>query len=263
MRKLLSLLVLFATSSLLAEELTFVCDYETSQLNVAPTKKTIAGWGRTYEAGVRYKNLCDQRGLEEAIRRGEASFSFFPDYKECKEKEQKKIFIDTETGFFKINEREYQANTLDGVKKTEIKRECFEADAVLGDTKLCKDTSSYINFEDENLEIYIGSRYKPEWCPKDAGWDEINSITDEEEKDQFIEVCIGLGSRGRFDGNKTFIEINRSTLKYSQEINVRSIDYKNNKLNISHSRGYGFGSVASWSDIEDEIGQCRLNRKQF
>ena len=256
-------LVLFATSSLLAEEITFVCDYETTQFNVAPSKKTINGWGGVYKAEIRYKNLCDQRQLEEAIRRNDGSFSFYPPYNQCKQKEQKKIFIDTETGFFKINAREYQANTLDGVKKTEIKRECFEAEAVLGDTKLCKDTSSYINFEDENLEIYIGSRYKPEWCPKDAGWDEINSITDEEEKEQFIEVCIGLGSRGRFDGNKTFIEINRSTLKYSQEINVRSIDYKNNKLNISHSRGYGFGSVASWSDIEDEVGQCELYKKQF
>lgn len=134
---------------------------------------------------------------------------------------------------------------------------------MLGDTKLCKDTSSYIKFDNENLLINVGTRYKPEWCPKDAGWDQINSFANEEEKDQFIEVCIGIGSKGRFDGNRTFIEINRSTLKYSQEINIRSINYENNKLNISHSRGYGFDINASWSDIEDEVGQCKLYKKQF
>lgn len=254
---------MFAASSILAEELTFVCDYETSELNYAPTKKTINGWGQVYKAGVRYKNLCNQKELEEAIRRNDGSFSYFPDYKQCKDREQKKIFIDTETGLFKINSREYQANYLDGVKKAEVTRECFEAEAVLGDTRLCKDSSSYINFEDEYLVLNINSRYKPEWCPKDAGWDQISSFTNEEEKDQFIEVCIGLGSKGKFDGNRTFIKINRSTLKYSQEINVRNISYKNKKLNISHSRGYGFDMNASWSDIEDEVGQCELYKKQF
>ena len=268
MNKYVSIFIFFFTlesANLNSAELTFECSYEVSQLNFAPTKEVIYGWNTTYKAGDAngYHNLCRQRELEHSIRTNNPYNSFSDnDYEACKVLERKKIFIDTETGFFKINNREYQADYLDGSKKSNGQRECFEAG--LGETKLCKDTRSDIIFEEDTLLINIYTKYKPDWCPVLVNWSDLDSITNKEEKDQYIEVCMVIRKNNDFDGDRTFIKIDRNTLQYEQEINVQSLYFQNNKLKVSHPRGYGFKAVwASRSDIEEELGSCKLLKKQF
>ena len=244
------LLVLFATTSLLAEELTFVCDYEISYKNFAPTKSFIYWNGQKVdfeEYGI--KNLCDQKRWEDGARRNDSNLNFKDSF--CKEKERRTIVVNENSDKFKIDGKEFRI-------KNDIKnRECFD---VQEGSKLCEYDENFVVFDENQLRISVLKKYQPEWCPVDMDMNDAFNIEDKETKDKILKTCFGLTDEA-FRGKTIALTIDRSTLKYDQTIVDRRIFMRNGKLTAEQSRGYGYTSGFNW--YEDEVGQCRLNRKQF
>ena len=245
------LLVLFATTSLLAEELTFVCDYEISYENFAPTKSFIYWNGQKVdfeEYGI--KNLCDQKRWEDGVRRNDSNLNFKDSF--CKEKERRTIVVDENSDVFKVDGKEYKI-------KNDIKnRKCFD---VGGDGGICEYKENFVVFDDDELRISVLTKYQPQWCPVDLDINDAFEIENDETKDRVLKSCFGLADN-TFDGSTSSFSIDRSTLKYSQTISNRKIFMHKGELAESKTRGYNFTSkIMSW--YEDEVGKCELYKKRF
>lgn len=244
------LLVLFASISLLAEELTFVCDYKISYENFAPTKSYIYWNGQKVDFDeYDIKNLCDQKRWEDAAKRN-GDLNFNEDF--CKKKERRKIVVNQNSDKFKIDGREYKIK--DDIKN----RKCFDIGA---DDKLCEFEKNFVSFHDDKLIISVLTKYQPEWCPVDLTLDDAMNIEDKDSKDTVLKYCFGLFD-STFDGSMQSFTINRSTLAYNQTISNRKLFMKNGELVSSMTRGKYFTS-ALFDTYDKEEGRCSLFKKQF
>lgn len=251
------LLVFFAASSLLAEELTFVCDYEISYKNFAPTKTHIYFPGGQKIDFEEYdiSNLCDQKKWEYASR----NKGNMPDDSYCKEKEQRTIVINPNSNEFVINSKEYE------VKNTRKNRKCFK----VSNGGLCEFYVNFVKWNDDELKISVQTRYQPEWCPIDMNLGKAFEIEDEEYKKQILSSCENFDTEGilagvqTFDGDSTSISINRSTLKYTQDVMYRKIYAENGEPKIRYTRGKSFARLMFGIGDAEETGSCRVYKKQF
>lgn len=244
------LLVLFATTSLLAEELTFVCDYEISYENFAPTKSYLYWNGQKVDfEEYDINNLCDQKRWEDGVKRNSSNLNFDESF--CKKRESRTIVVNENSDKFKIDGKEFKI-------KNDIKnRKCFD---VGEGGRLCEYEENFVVFDENELRISVLNKYQPEWCPVDIDINDAFKIEDKETRDEIIKTCFGFTDEA-FRGKTIALTIDRSTLKYNQTIVDRRIFMRNGKLTAEQSRGYGYTSGFNW--YEDEVGQCRLNRKQF
>ena len=245
------LLVLFATTSILAEELTFVCDYEISYENFAPTKSYIYWNGQKVdfeEYGI--KNLCEQKRWEDGARRNDSNLNYEDSF--CKEKERRTIVVDRDSDVFKVDGKEYKI-------KNDIKnRKCFD---VGDDGGICEYQENFVVFDDNELRISILTKYQPEWCPVDLDINDAFEIENENTKDRVLKSCFSLADN-TYEGSVSSFRIDRSSLRYTQSISDRKIFIYKGELAQTKTRGNNFTSkIMSWYD--DEVGQCKLNKKQF
>jgi len=249
-------LVLFAASSLLAEDLTFKCDWESSLEYLPRTRDHIPfrsskGWG---EKDI--DNLCTQRKFEEVARTGNAELAYIWKDEFCLEKEITQISVNTKTKTFKIDGKPYK--TIEDNSE----RECFgEKD------KLCKYQTSGFRFDDDVLKIWVQTKYQLEECPIGLKFGDIFISEDKKRRDALLDACFGFEHSGNdwdnnLKGSTLSIEIDRNTLDFTRHSREERILFEDGNFvkEISKSGDYSFSEV---TDLASEYGVCKVFKKQF
>lgn len=250
------MLVCITPISVLAEELTFKCDWQ-SNLNYLPRTrdhipfKSTKGWSKND-----IDNLCTQRKFEEVARRGNAELEYIWEDEFCLKKEQTQISINTDANTFKIDGISYES--IDDNSK----RECFGEDE-----RICEYQISGFRFEDDNLKIWVQKKYQLKECPIGLKFSDVFVSEDSEMKDTLLNDCFGFEFSGNdwkndLKGSTKTININRNTLDFTQYSRNEKISFKNGEFirEIFKSGAFDFTEM---SDLASEFGVCKVFKRQF
>lgn len=253
---LLALILCIPFTDLLAEELTFKCDWQSNLKYLPRTRDNIPfrstkGWGKND-----IDNLCTQRRFEEVARRGNSELEYIWEDEFCLEKEQTQISVNTDTNTFKIDGVSYK--TINDNSE----RECFGEE-----NKICRYQVSGFRFEDDALKLWVQNKYQLQECPIGLEFSDVFTSEDNERRDSLLTSCFGFEFSGNnwdndLKGSTKSITINRNTLDFSQFTRNEKISFKNGQFKKEIFKSGAFDSV-EMSDLASEYGVCKLFKKKF